>query len=265
MHANRYGIITHSGRGLDLHHYMLTLEQLFPTKLVERDPDRVNSYVEQLPEGRVMMIEAGNIHLMVCKHDQALNRLDVVIVSSDNSSTIENRLGWTIKPVNVSDNWVWRVASNYHGPYDVGIMLHPYPGAGNRSISWTNFDLGYATPYAIEWYPNYGNVEEYWPRHKEQLRLCIEQIYAMSTLHPCKRALKGEILDKQSELWIAEFNKTFHSVYGKSGYRLRKLTIASQNALARFLIWMKRYTSSIWHTVPVEICRLIAAYCRPYA
>jgi hypothetical protein len=248
---------------------MLTLEQLFPTKLIERDPDKVNAYIEQLPEGRVMMIEAGKTHLMVCKHDHALNTLDVVKISSEGLSNFTNLGGWMVKFVHNSEDWLWQVACSNEGPYDVGVALHPYPGKVNRGNqrnhdnTYVSFDLG--CTYPMEWYPNYGDVEEYWPRHRAQLNLCIMQIYTMRMLQPCMRALKGKILDRCVKSWLDDFKRKYDSVYGASGYRLRKLTIASQNALTRFIIWMKRFTNSIWCMVPIEICRLIASYCRPYA
>jgi hypothetical protein len=252
---------------------MLTLEQLFPTKLVERDHDRVNTYVEQLPEGRVMMIEAGDRYVMVRKHDHAHNILEVIRFCSESLATIEAIRGWAIKLVTTRYGYssTWQVAWGSEGPHDVGVLLHPYPGTVNRgnpqrmSGRHVSFDLGAYTPYAIEWYPNYGDVEEYWPRHRAQLKLCIMQIYTMRMLQPCARMLKGKILDQCQDAWLKDFNRKYDSVYGKTGYRLRELTIASQNALTRFIIWMRRYTDSIWCTVPIEICRLIASHCRQYA
>ena len=242
---------------------MLTLEQLFPTKLYETDPDRVRELIDMLPRGRRMIVRYGSTLTQLSRSHE--NFVTAVYIVRDQDKT---------RYVNANRQFDPDTYTIY-GPSDrhpIIASLHPPPDMARRgNMEYRNgqtqsLDLGKNCPLADEWYPNYGNsvLKDYWHLHRAALREIRHSVFSMRFMQPCKDALEGQPIDQDRSAWMAAFKTQYPSVYGKSGYRLRKLAIAAQNALVRLLIMMKRFTTSLWRMVPIELCRYIAAILRPY-
>jgi hypothetical protein len=142
------------------------------------------------------------------------------------------------------------------------LYLHSAPYAKNSCL-YSLDDSN--TPPAYIWFPGYADIRTHWHIHFNTVRQIRYMICRWRFHKPCSQVLKNKIIDiYMDDSFVVSLHAKYTSVYGKSGYKLRQLTQAAQNALTRFIIWMKRFTDSIWCTVPIEICRLIASHCRLY-
>jgi hypothetical protein len=216
----------------------LTLEQLFPTKLFETDPDQVQKILAQLPVGAITYV----FRTKSCRPIMILHKEKGVYNYTYYTSRGQIYTGGDIIPRDV-----------------IAIACVPTPVQNEHGLKCHS-----ATLSSVEWYPGWDRPQDaivFQAKQKDARDAIRRDIATWAHVQPCKVQLKGRIIQGPLLYMLTQVKNTYVCVYGKEGAKFRIAAIAASNARERFIIWLRR-TDSIWRGVPIDICRMIARMCR---